>query len=78
MARLADMADPHDPAKARLLILTLLKLGGLVLVGLGMLIALRGWLGESSRIAGGALMLAGVVEMWLVPRALLRTWRTPK
>lgn len=72
------MADQPDPAKARLLILTLLKLTGLVLIGLGMLIALRGWLGDSSRIAGGALMLAGVVETWLVPRALQRVWRSPK
>lgn len=67
-----------DPARARLLILTLVRLFGILLIAAGMLLATRNWLGDASRVAGIALLLAGLAQLWLVPRALLRAWRTPK
>ncbi|QMW22171.1 hypothetical protein [Sandaracinobacteroides saxicola] len=59
-----------DPAKGRLLALVAVRVLGLLVTGAGV------WmLGRELWLPGGLLVAAGLVQLWLVPRAMLRAWR---
>jgi hypothetical protein len=64
-----------DRAPQRFYLLQLARLGGVVLVVIG-LIATQGRLGLPEA-AGYVLLLAGIAEFFVVPRLLARKWRSP-
>ncbi len=70
----------HDPAAARFTIIQLVRFAGVAMVLLGLAI-------ESGRvealsgipsIAGYALIVVGLVDVFVAPLMLARRWRTPK
>lgn len=67
----------HDPARTRFLILSLLRLGGAVLVMFGLAIA-AGRLATVPPAAGIVMVVIGALDFALVPLLLARRWRTPK
>ena len=70
------MNEPNpDPAQARFLVLTMVRLMAAVQVVLGVVI-IGGKLGLPY-IVGAALVLTGVLEFFLVPRLLAKRWRSP-
>lgn len=64
-----------DPAKARFFIIQSLRLSGAGLVVLAMLI-LSGKI-DFPEIAGYALLLAGLVDVFFLPVLLARKWKSP-
>lgn len=69
------MTDGRDPAELRLWLMTLVRLGGIALVVLGMWLAGRA-AGNSGGMAAGLLtMAAGTLVSLLGPRALARRWK---
>jgi hypothetical protein len=67
----------QDPARTRFFILSLLRLGGAVLVMVGLVIAAGRW-PAFPRAAGIVLTLIGAFDFAVVPLLLARRWRTPK
>ena len=72
------MTSEPDPARARFFAIQLARVGGVVLVLLGMLI----WEGDlvmdgGAPFVGGPLILLGMAELLLLPKHLARRWRTP-
>lgn len=69
------MTDPKpDPAQARFMVLTMVRLMAAVQVVLGVVI-IGGKLGLPY-VVGAALVLTGVLEFFLVPRLLARRWKS--
>ncbi len=65
----------EDPAKARFLFIAVHRLFGAALVVLGIL-AVEGILDWGATV-GLVLIVLGVIDVFLVPLALARLWRTP-
>jgi membrane protein YdbS with pleckstrin-like domain len=65
-----------DIARTRWFILSLSRLAGVALVITGLLVTQRAidWPVE----AGYALVLIGIVDVFVVPQVLARRWRSPK
>lgn len=72
------VGDPasKDPAKARFIAITLIRMSGAVFVLLGVLITERRI--DLPWIVGVALALVGVFDVFVMPRLLARKWRSPK
>ena len=69
---------PHDPAKARFLVLQLSRLGGLIIIGLGVLLWRTDSIGGAAQpTAGKALLALGLFMTLVVPPLLRRRWRSP-
>jgi len=69
----------HDPARARFFIIQAARLSGVVLTLLGMAI----WRGDlvepgGSPVVGGVIIVAGLIDLVLVPKVLARRWRSPE
>ena len=64
-----------DQARARYLVLSVQRVVGAGLIMLGML-ALNGKLGMG-KIAGGLLVVVGLIDFAVLPIVLARRWRTP-
>lgn len=76
-----DSAARESIAKQRLLALTILRLSGLALLGFALLILTQhfDWVqGLNAKILGGVFAFVGLVQTMLIPRFLLRAWRTPQ
>lgn len=76
-----DSALRESIAKQRLLALTILRLSGLALLGFALLILTQhfDWVqGRNAKILGGVFAFVGLVQTMLIPRFLLRAWRTPQ
>jgi ABC-type enterobactin transport system permease subunit len=75
------MTTEPDPARARFLVLTLLRVVSALMIGGGVLVAFgdNQWLAEDIRVpVGAALVIIGFIDMiWLVP-TLARRWRSPQ
>jgi hypothetical protein len=67
---------PVDPARGRFFILSLLRVGGALMVLAGM-VAASGRFASIPVVAGYALIVVGLVDMAVVPQILARRWRTP-
>ncbi len=65
-----------DPARARFLVLNLVRLGGVALAFVAVSIMARRWV-EPAELVGGALLVVAALDVLLVPRLLARRWRTP-
>ncbi len=63
-------------ARNRFLVISVVRLGGAVLLMLG-LIAANGRLWGLPREVGIALVLVGAIEFAILPRLLARRWRSP-
>ena len=76
--KLPDPASP-DPAKRRFFIIQGARLGGVLAVIAGLLL-FEGRLGSlpPSHMAGGALLGAGLILIFLMPAVLIRRWKTPE
>lgn len=69
------MPASSDPARLRLLLLTATRLLGALLIAGGALAVMLARGDRTLAVLGGVLMLGGLANLWLVPRALLRAWR---
>lgn len=63
-------------ARNRFLVISIVRLGGAVLLMLG-LVAASGRLWGLPRELGIAMVLVGAVEFAILPRLLARRWRSP-
>lgn len=70
------MTDP-DPARARFMILNLIRLSGVALAFLGVTIIVKRWV-EPAEIVGGILLFIAAFDVLVVPVLLAKRWRTPK
>ena len=71
------MADtPPDPAKARFLMIQLMRLGGLLMV-LGAILILADKIPGPVPLGIG-LLLFGLFEFLIMPIMLARRWKTPR
>ncbi|MGV3770139.1 MAG: hypothetical protein ACO1NM_08940 [Sphingobium phenoxybenzoativorans] len=71
---------PDDAARARFLAINLFRLSGVFIVMFGFLIMMErfGWVqGEKAKIMGAIIATVGMFQTIIVPRILLRAWRTP-
>jgi hypothetical protein len=66
----------EDLAKRRFLILTMLRLTGVVMALFGLMI-IAGKV-DVPKIAGYVLFVIGLADTMLVPPLLARSWRTPR
>lgn len=69
--------DPDTLARNRFLAISLLRLGGAVLVLFGM-VAASGRIAALPPFAGILMVVIGAADFALVPVLLARRWRTPK
>lgn len=70
-------SDPApDPAKVRWFYMTLARLAGSGGAVLGVLLLAKGDT-TGRKILGGAIVLAALAMMAIVPRSLARRWRSP-
>jgi hypothetical protein len=68
-------------AKQRLLALTIMRLAGLALLGFALLVLTQkfDWVqGDNARKLGAILACAGLVQTLVIPRLLLRGWKSPQ
>ena len=65
-----------DPARARFMMISLHRFLGVGLVLLGILVSQR--VVEWPEPVGWALIVLGLVDIFVVPLVLARMWRTPK
>lgn len=71
------MTPDDKSARDRFAIITGMRLGGVVLMMLGLWMMLGGSLGGRYGF-GGVLFVMGLGETIIVPKLLARRWRTPK
>jgi hypothetical protein len=73
------MTEPtRDPAKARFFALQLSRLGGLLVIGLGVLLWRTDSIGGAPQpTAGKALLALGLFMALVVPPLLRKRWRSP-
>jgi hypothetical protein len=71
------MSGRDDPARARWLYMTLARLVGAAGAVLGVLLLAQGDT-TARKVLGGAIVLASLWVMAIVPQALARRWRSPK
>ena len=64
-----------EVARARWLAISVLRLGGVAMVVVGILAVQRVF--EFPAIAGYALIAVGLLDVFLVPQFLARKWRSP-
>lgn len=88
---MADPGPPADPeaqaaaaataAKRRFFALSLFRLSGILLIGFGFL-AIRQRFdfvqGDKARVMGAIFAVVGLFQTIVIPRIMLRAWRTPK
>jgi hypothetical protein len=66
----------EELARKRFTVLTLLRLSGVVLMLLGMGIIASQAI-QPSDVIGGILFVVGMLDSLILPRILIRKWRTP-
>jgi len=74
------MTQDDRAARQRFLIINLFRLSGVFMVMFGFLIMMQrfGWVqGDKAKIMGAIVATVGMVQTIIVPRMLLRAWRTP-
>lgn len=66
----------EDKAKGRFAVLMMMRVGGLVLALVGLMLTADGAIVERGMpIVGGAMVLGGILESYLVPRWLHKVWK---
>ncbi|MDX3908343.1 MAG: hypothetical protein QHC67_00775 [Sphingobium sp.] len=72
--------DPTAAARQRLLFINLFRLSGVFILMFGFLIMMQrfGWVqGRDAKILGAIIATVGLLQTIVIPRVLLRAWRTP-
>jgi hypothetical protein len=72
--------DPDAAARQRLLFINLFRLSGVFILMFGFLIMMQrfGWVqGRNAKILGAIIATVGLLQTIVIPRVLLRAWRTP-
>jgi len=72
--------DPNKAARERLLFINLFRLSGVFILMFGFLIMMQrfSWVqGKEAKIMGAIIATAGMAQTIVIPRMLLRAWRTP-
>lgn len=75
-----DAAARESAARRRFHALNFFRLSGVVLVAFGFLVMMQrfGFVqGQKAKIMGAIIASAGMFQALVVPRILLRAWRTP-
>jgi hypothetical protein len=75
-----DAALREKAARARFFAISLFRLSGALILAFGLAIAMQnfGWVsGQKAKIMGVIVATVGFIQMMLVPRLLLRAWKTP-
>jgi NADH:ubiquinone oxidoreductase subunit 6 (subunit J) len=75
-----ERPDPEKAARQRFFIIGLFRLSGAVIVMFGFLIMMQrfGWVqGQKAKTMGAIIAFVGLFQFMVVPRFLLRAWRTP-
>lgn len=73
-------SDRDRAARQRLLAINLFRLSGVFILMFGFLIMMQrfGWVqGHNAKIMGAIIATVGMVQTIIVPRMLLRAWRSP-
>lgn len=80
--------EHYDEAKAReaaarqrFIAINVIRMSGIALVMFGFLIMMQrfGWVqGGKAKAMGSIIATVGIIQAIIIPRALLRAWRTPK
>ena len=66
----------EDKAKSRFTVLMIMRVGGLIMALFGLMLTVDGAIVDQGMpIVGSALVLAGILESYLVPRWLHAVWR---
>lgn len=69
------MIEDDRRARNQLLALTMVRLGGIMLIGLGLLIGLTSHIiPGGSRLGGAFLIVVGTLDTALIPLVLQRAW----
>lgn len=69
------MTDETD-AKTRLFVITMVRLASMALIAVGLLILIGKM--DMPREVGAVFTIFGLLELLLLPRFLLRKWKTPE
>jgi hypothetical protein len=75
-----ESIDREKAARQRLFAINLFRLSGAFIVMFGFLIMMQrfGWVqGQKAKIMGAIIASVGFIQFMIVPRILLRAWRTP-
>ena len=75
-----DRPDPEAAARQRFFAIGLFRLSGVFILMFGFLIMMQrfGWVqGEKAKIMGAIIATVGFIQTLVIPRILLRAWRTP-
>lgn len=65
-----------DPAKTRWILLNAMRIGGLIVMAVGLLIWRKGIGGFQDEMIGKAVFLIGLFETLIIPAMLRRAWRS--
>ena len=72
--------DADRAAMQRLMVINLFRLSGVFILMFGFLIMMQrfSWVqGQNAKVMGAIIATVGMVQTIVVPRMLLRAWRTP-
>lgn len=72
--------DAEKAARQRLLFINLFRLSGVFILMFGFLIIMQrfGWVqGGKAKALGAIIATVGLIQTIVIPRVLLRAWRTP-
>lgn len=70
-------ADPDQRARDRFAVLMGVRIGGALLLAVGLWMLLGGSFAGRYGF-GGVLFIMGLLGVWVVPQLLARRWRTPR
>lgn len=65
-----------DPAKSRWIMLSAMRIGGLIFMAIGLLIWRKGIGGFQDEMIGKAVFIIGLLETLIIPALLRRRWRS--
>lgn len=77
----ADPAAREAAAKQRFIALNMFRLSGVAMVAFGFLVMMQrfSWVqGQEAKIMGAIFAFVGLFQAMVVPRILVRAWRTPR
>lgn len=77
----SDAAARENAARVRFFAVGLFRLSGALILVFGLAIATQrfGWVqGQKAKVMGVIVATVGFIQMMLIPRMLLRAWRTPR
>jgi len=65
----------HDPARARVIVLLVLRIAGFIVMMGGLLLWRTDFFGITREVAGKIFVVAGLFQILVIPAVLVRFWR---